>query len=83
MNYNFQKNNIKNSKNMKKKQYIKPNIHVVAYDTGNVLMAASSVTGTLPDKSNIDYGGSSSKDPNQGQGGDAKKFTNAWNGWED
>lgn len=47
---------------MKKKQYIKPNIHVVAYDTGNVLMAASSVTGTLPDKSNIDYGGSSSKE---------------------
>lgn len=70
---------------MKKKQYIKPNIHVMAYATDSVLMAASpsSVTGTLPDDSNIDYGGSSSKDPDQGQGGDAKKFTNAWSSWED
>lgn len=77
-----QNNDYKETQSMEKKKYIKPNIQVLTYDTDHALLAASSVTGTLPDGSNINYGGNSSEDPNQGQGEDAKKNTNIWDGWE-
>ncbi len=79
-------NNNKEAKGLEKKKYIKPSIQILAYDTDNVLLAAttsSPVNGTLPDDNNINYGGDSSKDPNQGQGGDAKKNTNIWGSWDD